>query len=171
MRGNLMALGAWLLLAPFAAGQETFTLKTSKAEQVGDRAHRSVTENESTAVVIQDATGKVLNEEKSIKQKSFAYVEKILAKEPGKRAGKVSRTYEKAVRIEKGQDADVGLKGKTVIIEYKAKTYHFTFADGGAVTGDAAAFLKEEFKNKDDQEEHKMEQAVLPKKPVQVGES
>jgi hypothetical protein len=171
MRGNLMALGVLFLLVPLAAGQETYTLKTSKPEQVGDRAQRSVTENESTVMVIQDATGKVLNEEKSIKQKAFNYVEKILAKESGKRTSKVSRTYQKAVRIEKGQETDVGLKGKTVIIEYKDKSYHFTLQDGGEVTGDAAKFLKEEFKNKDDQEEDQMEKAVLPKKPVQVGES
>jgi len=170
MRENLMALGTMLLLLPIATGQETYTLKTSKPEQVGDREHRNVTESENSGVIIQDATGKVLNEEKNVKQKAFIYEEKILAKVPGKRASKVSRTYEKAVRIEKDQETDVGLKGKTVIIEFKDNQWQFAHADGGAVTGAAADFLKEEFKNKDE-DDSKMEEAVLPKKPVREGES
>jgi hypothetical protein len=170
MRENLMALGTMLLLLPIAAGQETYTLKISKPEQVGNRERRSVTESEDSGVIIQDATGKVLNEEKNVKQKAFIYEEKILAKEAGKSASKVSRTYENAVRIAKDQETDVGLKGKTVIIEFKDNKWQFAYADGGEVTGAAAEFLNDEFKNKDE-DDSKMDEAVIPKKPVREGES
>ena len=56
----------------------------------------------------------------------------------------MKRTYESAELTVNGQKQDLGLKGRTVLIEKKGDKYTFT-ADGKPVAGKAAELLGKEF--------------------------
>jgi hypothetical protein len=79
---------------------------------------------------------------------------------------KVKRTYESAELTVNGQRQDLGLKGKTVLIEKKGDRYAFT-ADGKPVAGKAAELLGKEFSGK----KQTRDEDFLPGKPVKVGET
>ncbi|MFL5339541.1 MAG: hypothetical protein ACJ8F7_05170 [Gemmataceae bacterium] len=169
---RILLSSAWLLI-PFAAqGQEAYTIKLSKPEQPGDRCRQTIVKTDTMAGRILDTNGNALRKNNERKTINSVCVEKILAKEAGKRSTKLTQTYEKAIMFAKGTEIDVGLAGRTVTIEYADKKYKFTYENGDPVTGPAEDFLKDEFKDRDDDTDgKKMEVAMLPKKPVKVGET
>jgi hypothetical protein len=170
LRPIAFALAA-LVLAPLAlAGAEKYTLKIEKPAEVGDKAKQTVTDNTEMKFTIRDGGGNVVQEKGEKKDTSAVYVETILAKEPDKRASKVSRKYESISHSKDGKKLDLDLVGKVVIIERKGTDFAFQYEGGGAVTGETLDYLKEDFKNKDE-DDRKMERAFMPKEPVAVGDS
>jgi hypothetical protein len=162
---------AALALAPLAlAAAEKYTLKIEKPAQVGDTAKQTVTDNTEMKFTVRDGGGNVVQEKGEKKDTNAVYVETILAKKADKRAHKMSRKYESITQNKDGKKLDLDLVGKVVIIERKGMEHSFQYEGGGAVTGDTLDYLKEDFKNKDD-EDRKMERAFMPKEAVAVGDS
>ena len=97
----------------------------------------------------------------------FVYTDEVIEKAAGsKKPTKLKRTYETAELKAKDADGDIGLTGKTVLIEKKGDTYEFTVGDK-PVSGKAAEMLGKEFNRKSETDET----AFLPKNPVKVGDS
>ena len=97
----------------------------------------------------------------------FIYTDEVIEKPAGaKKPTRMKRTYETAELNTKGEDENLGLAGKTVLIEKKGDKYEFTVGDK-AVTGKAAELLGKEFNKKAETDE----EAFLPKKPVKVGDT
>lgn len=78
----------------------------------------------------------------------YVYTEEVLERPAGsKRPTKVKRTYETAESEKAGEKNDLGLAGKTVLIEKSGDEYSFTI-DGKGVSGTAAELLGKEFRAK-----------------------
>lgn len=148
------------------AADEAITIKMKKPGK-GEVVKESKTDS-TTVTVTAVANGMDIKQE--FKDTStFAYTEEVLDRPDGaKRATKLKRTYEKAEGQDKGQAADYQLAGKTVVIEKGKDKYTFGI-DGKPLTGQAADKLDKEFNKKKSDTE--MEDVVLPKKPVKVGDS
>jgi len=97
----------------------------------------------------------------------FVYTEEVLEKPAGaRRPTKLKRIYETAEINKKGEKEDLGLVGKTVLVEKDKDTYKIT-VDGKEPTGTALIVLAKEFrKEKEVTDEH-----FLPKTPVKVGDT
>jgi hypothetical protein len=95
----------------------------------------------------------------------FVYTEEVVERPAGaKRATKLKRTYETAEMTKDGEKVDLGLVGKTVLIEKKGEGYDIT-VDGKEVSGQAGDLLKKEFAK----EKQINDEDLLPKEPVKVG--
>jgi hypothetical protein len=96
---------------------------------------------------------------------SFAFTERVLAK-PDEAAPptKLERAYEKAEVVTQGAAADLGLGGKTVLIEKTGDRYEFT-SGGQPLAGKAREILAKEFRGRADS----LGERFLPEKPVRVG--
>src|SRR5262249_44143676 len=127
-------------------------------------------ETDDTNFTAKDANGGVLDQKAEKKTKTAIFVQTILAKEKDKQASKFSNAYEKVLVKVDGKEEDVGLTGKTVIVERKNKEVTFLFADGGEVTGPALKFLQDEYR-KSEEPDVQVEDAFYPKKPVKIGDS
>ncbi|HVK07741.1 MAG TPA: hypothetical protein VM597_03080, partial [Gemmataceae bacterium] len=98
----------------------------------------------------------------------YVFTDEILARPAdARRPTKIKRTYETAERTKNGAAVDLGLAGKTVMIEKKADKYEFAFADGSALGEAAAEVLNKEINDKSDV----ADEIFAPKKPVKVGET
>jgi hypothetical protein len=165
MRTIVAFVFAGLLAVP-AAAQDKFTIKIKK-DAKGDVIKATESETETGKMKI-TVGGMEMPKDES-KSHSCAYTEKILEKEPGKRASKLERTYTKAEMTKDGNKITPAFVGKTVLIERSGKAYKFT-SGGKELTGDDATFLNEEFKDKskDNDEEEALEKAMLPKEAIAV---
>jgi hypothetical protein len=152
---GLLATGAVL------AQDGPIEIKIKKTSQ-GDVVKETKTE---------DVTNKVTANGMDMEQKAvarFVYIETVIEKAPGaKKATRAKRVYETAELTKDGERVDLGLAGKTVLVEKKGDAYSFTLEGGGQIEPRAAEILGKEFNKKDSPGE----EAFLPKKAVKVGES
>jgi hypothetical protein len=99
---------------------------------------------------------------------TFVFTDEVIEQADGaKRPTKLKRIYDKAEGQERGTAVEYQLAGKTVVIEKGKDKYTFAI-DGKPVTGSAAEKLDKEFNKKSDLE---VEDVMLPKKPVKVGDT
>src|SRR5262245_41203955 len=161
---------AWVLLAPgLLAAQEKFDIKLKK-RQKGDAVTVAYEEQTTNAMIVSGADGKVVEKKNQRMLEVAKFREEILEKEPSKRATKLKRTYEKASVTIDGKAEVFEYSGTAVTIEKAGDGYSFT-ADGGKVLkGKSAGLLTKEFSGKKSDTDD-VEEKVLPKKPVAVGDT
>ena len=158
----VIGLAAW----PVGAS-EKYSIKI-KREAKGEISQASdrMTESSKIAYIVMGAVQPM--DQCTIRTSKFR--EEVLEKEPGKRATRIRRIYQKAELHKNGQKTVPGFLGKEVLIERTADGYKFG-VDGKAPTGDDAAFLTDEFKDKKSDDETKLEKVLFPKAPVAVNET
>ena len=162
--------GAVALFGMLAAGaalaqDAAIDIKLKKAGP-GDVVKETKTEttHQKVAVTVM-GTAQPSKEEKATA--TFTYTDEVIEKPAdAAKPTKLKRTYESADLTVDGQQQDLGLKGKTVLIEKKGDKYTFT-TDGGPVEGKAAQLLGKEFSGK----KQTRDEDFLPGKPVKVGET
>jgi hypothetical protein len=162
--------GAAALFGMLAAGaalaqDAAIDIKLKKAGP-GDVVKETKTEttNQKMDLTIM-GTAQPTKEEKA--NATYVYTDEVIEKPAGApKPTKVKRTYESAELTVNGQQQDLGLKGRTVLIEKKGDRYAFT-ADGKPVAGKAAELLGKEFSGK----KQTRDEDFLPGKPVKVGET
>ncbi len=101
------------------------------------------------------------------------FKEEFLEKEPGKRATKLRRTYEKAELTKNGNKVEPSFIGKAVLIERDGKVWKYSI-DGKDFLIDYADadFLNDEFsEKKKSEDETKLEDLMMPKEAVAVNET
>jgi len=163
MRQFLALLAAGLFAAGGAfAADDAITIKV-KQPGPGDVVKETKTDkafNKATATVM----GTDQTQEETVSTK-FVYIDEVLERPAGaKQPTKLKRTYETATLTKDGKEQDVGLAGKTVLIEKKGDKYSMTI-DGKEVSGPAAEILGKEF----GKEKGFSEEDLIPKDPVKVG--
>ncbi len=162
----------WLLLAGMVASHapapEKYTIKFRKAAK-GDSTLVSRDESSDTKTVIQSEEKVVQSAEQKVRE-VFKYREDILEKPAGKRATRLTRTYEKAETTRDGKSREFGFQGKTVLIEKKDGKYRFLYADGKELSKDDAAPLVKEFAKEKDEEDD-LDHMIMPKSAVAEGET
>ena len=162
MRRTLAILVVGLAAVTLRADDGPVTIKVKKAGP-GDRVKETKTET-STQKVAFTAMGMDMTKEDQGTTR-FVYTEEVVTKPAGaRRATKLRRVYEKAEVTKNGAKQNVGLDGKTVVIEKAADGYTIT-VDGSEPTGLAADLLKKEFRK----EKQVDDEDLLPKEPVKVG--
>jgi len=167
----LLSVAMVVLSGSALRAEEKYTLTMSRPEKTGDRQLITKIESMKMEMTVQDSDGNVVREQKESKDKTEAFEETILAKVDGKRASKFQRRYEKIEATKNGARVNTRLAGKTVVFERANNAVQFRFDDGKELSGDALDFLQEEFKNKGDDKESKLDEAIMPKQPVAVGDS
>jgi hypothetical protein len=158
MRRFVAILAVALAAAAGRADDGPVTIKV-KQPGPGDRVKETKTEN-----ATQKTSFMGMAMETTIGTK-FVYTEEVVERPAGaKRATKLKRTYETAEMTKDGEKVDLGLVGKTVLIEKKGDGYDIT-VDGKEVSGQAGDILKKEFAK----EKQINDEDLLPKEPVKVG--
>src|SRR5262249_45961011 len=130
----------------------------------GDTSRETQTDKEANKVTV-TVMGKdqVQNEDKTTK---FVFTEDVIERpDAAQKPTKLKRTYETAEMTKNDEKKDLGLAGKTVLIEKKGDQFAFTI-DGKELTGPAAEILGEEFSTKP----RPSEDFFLPKTPVKAGD-
>ncbi len=139
------------------------TIKLKKAGP-GD-----VVKGTKTEAATQKVTATVMGQTQTKEDKSvatFTYTDAVDERPAGAaKPTKLRRTYEAADLTTAGAKEDLGLKGKTVLIEKKGDKYEFT-VDGKPLAGKPAQFLAKEFSAK----KQATDEDFLPGKPVKVGD-
>lgn len=154
---GLMAAGAVL------ADQGPVAIKLKKAGP-GDVVRETKAESTEQKVTITAMGRDQVKGEKSVVK--FVFTDEVIERPAGApKPTKVKRTYQTADLTTAAGAQDLGLKGKTVLIEKKGDKYEFTI-DGAAVSAKAAEILGQEFSAR----KQSTEDDLIPKKPVQVGE-
>jgi hypothetical protein len=164
MQRFLALLAAGLFAAGSAsAADEAVTIKVKKSAP-GDVVDVSKTEKGSNKTTF-TAMGmeRVVDGGGSSK---FVYREEIIERPAdARRATKLTRTYKTAEMTRAdAKTGDLGLAGKTVLIEKKGDKYEFT-VDGKPLTGPGAQMLQKEF----GREKKLTEEDLFPKEPIKVG--
>lgn len=143
-----------LALSSAAADSDAIPIKIKEPAQ-GESYNVEETKSNKVMSKVVDAQGKTLMEMNENTTITAAYKETVVKAEANKRPTKMERAYTKA-EMKKGDKAeDLGLAGKTVVIEKKGDKYTFTFKDCGEVKGDAATMLADDFKD-NGEESHQM---------------
>lgn len=159
------AVIAALSFSATPAADEAVTIKVRRLA-TGDVVEQTKSDEaiEKTTVT---ADGKEQKQEQKSGNKAV-FVDEILEAD-GKaiKPAKLKRTYETAEVTQGGQKVDVGLAGKTVLIEKGKEKYTYTI-DGQPVSKPAAAMLDREF---DRPGMAGFEEVMIPKKPVKVGDT
>ena len=145
MRRVLTLLVLGLAAAALRADDGPVTIKIKQAGP-GDRVKQTKTEENSNKVSFTVMGTDMTKEEKAVAR--YVYTEEVLERPAGaKRPTKLKRTYESAEMTKDGEKQDLGLAGKTVVIEKSGAGYTIA-VDGQEPTGPAGEILKKEF-NKD----------------------
>jgi hypothetical protein len=162
MRRILAILVVGLAAVALRADDGPVTIKV-KQPGPGDKVKETKTET-TTQKVSATVMGMDMTKEEQATSK-FVYTEEVVSKPAGaRRATKLRRVYEKAEVTKDGEKQNVGLDGKTVVIEKSGDGYTIT-VDGNEPAGLAAELLKKEFRK----EKQVTEEDLLPKQPVKVG--
>ena len=162
MRRILAILVVGLAAVALRADDGPVTIKV-KQPGPGDKVKETKTET-TTQKVSATVMGMDMTKEEQATSK-FVYTEEVVSKPAGaRRATKLRRVYEKAEVTKDGEKQNVGLDGKTVVIEKAGDGYTIT-VDGNEPAGLAAELLKKEFRK----EKQVTEEDLLPKQPVKVG--
>lgn len=157
-------LAVGLVAGGAGAADEAITIKLKKAGK-GDVVKETKTEDVNTVVNI--TAGGQTQDQKEKGGSKMVYTEEVIERgEKDAKPTKAKRTYETAEVMKMGEKVDLGLKGKTVLIEKGKDKYAFT-VDGEKVKAEAAEVLDKEFNKKDDVD---MDELMLPKKAVKVGD-
>lgn len=147
------------------AADEVITIKVKKAAK-GDVIKESKSdENTDTSTVV--VGGQTVKQEDKASNKAVFVDEILEADGKAVKPTKLKRTYETAEAVRRGQPVDLGLAGKTVLIEKTDKKYAYT-VDGQPVGKAAADVLDREFNRPG---MAGFEEVMLPKKPVKVGDT
>src|SRR5439155_714677 len=121
---------------------------------------------------VKDPAGNTLDDRAQKTSEVNRYREEVLEKEPGRRATRLRRQYEKAQARTDDQAETLPYQGKTVLIEKKGDKYRFRIEGGAELTGKDARFLDKEFNAKGrTEDESQLEKLFLPDKAVPVGAS
>src|SRR5436190_24144803 len=124
MRRIAAVLAVGLVAAALGADDGPLTLKIKQAAP-GDRVRESKTETATNKVSFSVMGTDMTKDEKVVTK--FVYVEEVVTKPAGaKRATKLRRAYETAELTKDCEKADLGLEGKTVVIEQKGDEYKIT---------------------------------------------
>lgn len=165
MRRLFAAAVCTLVLAGPGRAADEITIKIKKPG-VGDVVKDTHSEDEDNKITI-TVNGMDMVKPEASKSK-FVFTDEILAMPAdAKKPTKIKRTYTTAEKTKGGEAVDLGLAGKTVMIEKTGEKYAFTFADGSAVGTAAAELLDKEVNKKSDSGD----EMLMPKKPVKAGES
>jgi alpha-glucosidase (family GH31 glycosyl hydrolase) len=165
---SVVLFAGLMALSSAAAEPEAITIKIKETVQ-GDSYNIDATKTNKVMSKLVDAQGKVLMEMNEEATEIMTYKETVLKVEANKKPTKLEREYTKAEVKKAAKTEDLGLAGKTVLIERKGDKYTFTFKDGGEIKGAAAKVLAEEFKDKNE-ESNQMEKLLLPKNAVKAGD-
>src|SRR5687767_1919847 len=139
MRRVLTLLVLGLAAAALRADDGPVTIKIKQAGP-GDRIKQTKTEENSNKVSFTVMGTDMTKEEKAVAR--YVYTEEVLERPAGaKRPTKLKRTYESAEMTKDGEKQDLGLAGKTVVIEKAGAGYTIT-VDGQEPTGQAGEILK-----------------------------
>jgi hypothetical protein len=157
-----------LFTSPLHAGSEPIEIKLKK-DAAGMVILVERSDSDKGEMQLTDATGKVLNGQKTNTQGSVAYQATILEKPADTtQPTRTRRQYEKAQITRDGKTEDLAYHKKTILIEKKDDKYHFQIEGGKELTGKDAEELDKEFNRA---RELDMDQIMLPAKPVRVGDS
>jgi hypothetical protein len=167
MTRSLSLLALAVCLCAQAAAEEKYTIKI-KPDAKGDVV--MTTEKDSDVSKMSYTAMGMTRPDNKESVRSATYKEEIVEKEPEKRATKIRRTYEKAEFTENGRKITPSFIGKEVLIVRAGAKYKFT-VDGKELTGDDAAMLADEFKNRTKEKESEFEDLLFPKNPVGVNET
>jgi len=147
------------------AADEAVTIKIKKPGK-GEVVKETKAEDIDTVVNI--SAGGQKQEQKEKSGSKMVYTDEVVEKgEKDAKPTKTKRTYETAEIVKAGEKVDLGLKGKTVTIEKVKDKYTFALEEG-KLSKEAAEVLDKEFNKKDDVD---MEELMMPKKPVKVGDT
>ncbi len=157
-----------LLTAVGLAQDGPVTINISKGE-VGNVTRETKSDAFATKISI-TAMGQTMDkaEARTIKME---FTDEVLEKAAGsKKPTKTKRTIISAEATEDGQPKDIGLAGKTILIETKDNKTTYTFADGSKLSEDQLKFLDANQKD-DGRERPEFDEVILPKNPVKAGET
>jgi hypothetical protein len=168
----LWTLAALLATAWPAHAQEKYKIAFKQPVKGQTYQNRDVDEEEMQADLV-DQDGKPLKElDRSKKASTFAYRSSVLEHAPGARwVAKQQVTYDKAEETSGGKTTALPLQGLTVLVERKGEDYHFTDAKGGALTEAVRKALEKRFPSSRKDDDFDADRAMLPGRPVAVGES
>jgi len=165
MRRFIAVLAASLLAASAApAADDAITIKIKKSGP-GDVSDTTKVEKLTNKITITVGGSDEVKEESV--SSTLVYRDEVIERPAdAKRATKLKRTYKTAEVVKDNKPVDLGLEGKTVLIEKKGDKYEFT-VDGNEVSAAAAELLTKEFAK----EKHLTDDVLFPKGPVKVGET
>jgi hypothetical protein len=165
---TLILFAGLFAVAQAAPAPETITIKFRLTNE-GDCNLVEKQENRTMKSKFVDADGKVVSEQTTTEVTTTEFKETLLRRVENKRPLKIEREYTRAEAKKGDMTEELGLKGKTVVIEWKDDKYTYTFKGGGEVTGAAAEVLAKEFADKTDDDDA-VQRALLPKSTVRTGE-
>jgi hypothetical protein len=156
-------LAALTLTAAGTRAQE-FTIKFKHGSDPGKSVVVKETNKETTSYTVSDANGKV-RRGKEAGTTEEVYTETVLEK-GDKQSKKFKRIYEKASRIVDGEKAQLPYEGRTIVFELKDGKYEAAAEGKPAVDPQVLDGLARRASSNDDSQD----QAMLPMKPVKVGD-
>lgn len=156
------------LLPALSRADDAIVVRIRRNQQ-GDKVKQTHIETESTNTVITDATGAKVAESKASKGINSTYTDEILAKEKGKKATKLARTYDSASMTKDAEEIPVDLKGKTVLVERTGTKHAIKYVNGDEPADKAQQFLREEFRDGQEDDSSDLEAAIVPKDAVKSG--
>lgn len=145
-------------------GAKTYTIKLNEQPDVGKKVVVRTQDKTAGTVVVLDADGKALKEEKINETKTVVYTETVL-KKGKKRAQKYQRTYQKAVHDDGNEKKVLSYQGRTVVFELKKDKYQATVLGEPALDNEDLKSLTEAANNS------RSAMDWLSAKPVRLGET
>lgn len=160
-----VAITAAVSISVAPAADEAVTIQVRRLAK-GDVVKQEKSD-EATETTTVTAGGKEQKQEQKSGNKAVFVDEVLEADGKSVKPTKLKRTYETAEVTQRGEKVDVGLAGKTVLIE-KVKDKYAYSVDGKSVSKAAADMLDREF---DRPGMAGFEEVMIPKKAVKVGDT
>lgn len=159
------SLGLVLLIAAPVAAQETFTIKIKDNPDQGKMVSSTETEKNSGTIKVLDTEGNVLDTQKQDETEEKVYTVTVLEK--GEKAPKkYSQKFEKATKTVNGETRTLTYEGATIIYEKKGDKYEVSVEGKKEVSEEDLAELKKSANDRSD----KIEEVLLPRNAVKVGD-
>jgi hypothetical protein len=152
------------ILATTARAQE-FTIKFKHSSDAGQSVTVKENSKETTAFTATDPNGKIVNQGKNTAVIDEAYTETVLEK-GDKKPRKFKRTYEKATRSDGSNKLTLPYEGRTIVFEMKGDKYTATAEGTPALPKE----LLDELVKRASGNDSEVDDAILPQKPVKVGD-
>jgi hypothetical protein len=162
---SFWAFLAGLALTAGARADDAYTIKFKHAPDAGKSIVVKNHEKQTTSVTVTDPDGKVLKNDKETAETDEVYTETVVEKGE-KKSKKFKRAYEKATVTTGGKTTDLPYQGRTLVFELKDGEYQAT-AEG---TPALDKKLLDGLAKKEGGDPQASDDAVLPKKPVKVGD-